>query len=225
MFIRKCHILLIFCIVTELTTCTPVFRPGLKKEACRPVCNTELTSFFPENSTILYKTRIKAPGGRLSGILAIKTFPGSSCRMILMSEVGIRFFDFEFKGQNASEFIVHQAMPGFDRKTLMQTLEMNFRLLALPGLCDSAGIFRQRKGTFIYYNIPCEKFSAWYRKDAPDGLVTKIFYTGKFRKKVKMILQDHKQGVPSVIRFSCGRLILRIELTRIPHYKNGLPER
>ncbi len=72
----------------------------------------------------LYNTKVDVIGKHLSGLLFIKRFPDNSVRTVFSNEMGIKFFDFEFRGDKDSTLY---CMPKLNKKYVIKTLKKDLR--------------------------------------------------------------------------------------------------
>jgi len=77
----------------------------------------------------LYKAVLDISKHHLSGFMYLKRTSDSSYRIIFSSEVGMKYFDFEFRGK---EFIIQYCFPSLEKKSLLKLLENDFRVLLFP---------------------------------------------------------------------------------------------
>ncbi len=76
----------------------------------------------------LYKTRIQIYGNELTGVTLIKK-TDSTYRVVSMSEMGLKYFDFEFSDNSNREPKVHYIMKPLDKKLLVNMFLRDFDFL------------------------------------------------------------------------------------------------
>ena len=74
----------------------------------------------------LYRATMDIRKNHLTGFIFIKKVSDTSYRVLFNNEIGMTLFDLEF---HPGEFVVHNCFPSMDRKSLMQLLENDFRIL------------------------------------------------------------------------------------------------
>ncbi|MBL0342736.1 MAG: hypothetical protein IPP71_18695 [Bacteroidetes bacterium] len=82
--------------------------------------------FIPEFESVLYNSHINVIGKHLSGLLLFKAMPDSSTRVVFSNEMGVKFFDFEFK---ANDFHVIYCIKQLNKKSVINQLEKDIGLL------------------------------------------------------------------------------------------------
>src|SRR3954464_7870066 len=76
-----------------------------------------IQKFKPSFRANWYSTTVDVVGKHISGLLLFKVMPDSSTRIVFTNEVGVSFFDFEFR--NAGQFKVHQVIQQLDKKPVI----------------------------------------------------------------------------------------------------------
>src|SRR5471030_363985 len=80
---------------------------------------TAIKKFNPNFDVALYKAETDIVGHHLGGLLLIKRLPDSSIRMVFSSEVGFKFFDFEYRADGS--FKVYYIMKQMDKAAVIKT--------------------------------------------------------------------------------------------------------
>lgn len=87
-----------------------------------------ITIFDDDFEKALYKTDINIYGNDLTGITIIKK-TDSAMRVVSVSELGMKYFDFEFPYNQQEEPIVHYIMEPLNKKLLVNMIKKDFGLL------------------------------------------------------------------------------------------------
>ena len=88
----------------------------------------EIQIFDDNFEKALYKTNIVIYNNNLTGITVIKKID-SSIRVVSISEMGMKYFDFEFPNNQQYEPIVHYIMEPLNKKLLINMIKKDFGLL------------------------------------------------------------------------------------------------
>jgi hypothetical protein len=155
--------------------------------------------FRPAFSSTLYNTHVNVVGKHLSGLLLFKRMPDSSIRIVFSSEMGAKFFDFEFSADGA--FKVHQVMSQLDKKAVIRTLKDDFSLILMSGLSSRDAVIKQ-DGTHTWYGFPQGKDTYFYVTTYNCDSLIKIEHAMRRKPKVQMIMSGFRQGVPDTIGIS-----------------------
>ncbi|RYG05799.1 MAG: hypothetical protein EOO02_02700 [Chitinophagaceae bacterium] len=161
-----------------------------------PAC---ILKFRPEFGSTLYNTQVNVVGRHLSGLLLFKLMPDSSMRIVFTSEMGAKFFDFEFS--NNGDFKVHQVMSQLNKKAVIKTLRSDFELLLMRNI-DLGKTVLKKDSTGLWYGFPAPKETHYYITDAACSKLIRIENAMKRKPKVQMKLFNYHNGVPDSIGIS-----------------------
>ena len=87
----------------------------------------------------LYKTSIEIYGNNITGLTLIKR-TDSAIRVVSMSELGIKYFDFEFPIDRLKPIKVHYIMELLNKKPLINMIKSDFSLLLFPPTINESEI-------------------------------------------------------------------------------------
>ncbi|MBU7577448.1 MAG: hypothetical protein KAF40_05250 [Flavihumibacter sp.] len=121
-----------------------------------------LTKLGPRFENELYKAQVDITGRSLGGLLLIKKMPDSSTRIVFSTEMGVKFFDFEFRENG--EFKVVDILKKLNRKPVISALRQDFEIL----LMQERGKIPERileHGNYLYHGYSKGKKQAWYLTD------------------------------------------------------------
>lgn len=111
----------------------------------KPLTESEKTKiiepyiFSGDFEKALYKTSIVIYGNNLTGLTLIKK-TDSAIRVVSMSELGIKYFDFEFPFDRLKPAKVHYIMELLNKKPLVNMIKRDFNLLLFPPEIDKSDI-------------------------------------------------------------------------------------
>ncbi|RYY10647.1 MAG: hypothetical protein EOO04_36555 [Chitinophagaceae bacterium] len=158
--------------------------------------------FKPAFTSTLYNTQVNVVGRHLSGLLLFKQMPDSSMRVVFSSEMGVKFFDFEF-GKDGG-FTVHQVMKQLDKPSVINTLRSDFELLMMRNLpIDSAVVRKDSVLTWVGFPAAFKngrpKETHYYITDKQCGQLVRIENAMKRKPKVLILMDNYHNGVPDTI--------------------------
>lgn len=99
--------------------------------------------------TAWFNASVDVAGRHISGLLLIKNMPDSSCRVLFTNEVGITFFDFEFRKDGSFES--KKILSRLDKRPVVNTLKSDFLLLL--GLYFKDDLQSWKHDEQIYYGV------------------------------------------------------------------------
>lgn len=145
-------------LVTVMSSCRSIYN-SYPPVSVREDCLTELGPRF-ENE--LYKAQVDITGRSLGGLLLIKKMPDSSTRIVFSTEMGVKFFDFEFR--ESGEFKVVDILKKLNKKPVISALRQDFEILFM----QERGKIPERileHGNYLYHGYSKGKKQAWYLTD------------------------------------------------------------
>ncbi|MEJ7766932.1 MAG: hypothetical protein WKF89_03920 [Chitinophagaceae bacterium] len=173
---------------------------------------TCLQKFRPVFSAVLYNTTVNIVGRHLSGLLLIKKMPDSSLRMVFSSEMGIKFFDFEFA--RSGEFTVHSIIRQMNKKAVINTLRKDFELVLMQDLdSGSANILTDKRLSYFWFSKGKEFH--YYITDTACKELVRIDKISRRKVKVQAIMQHYVKGVPDTIGITHRNFNFTIGLKRL----------
>ena len=171
-----------------------------------------IEKFQPRITTALYNTQVNVIGNHLSGLLVMKTMPDSSTRIVFTSEMGLSFFDFEFRKDGT--FQVHHVIEKMNRKAVIKTLRQDFELVLMRGLStQNATILRLDNR--IFYAFPQEKGSNYYITDPDCKELLGIEKASRRKAIVRVIMKNYMNGIPDTIGIEHTNFQFNIGLKRL----------
>jgi len=171
-----------------------------------------IEKFRPDFKSALYKAEIDVITHHLSGLLLIKTLPDSSIRMVFSNEMGIKFFDFEFRpGGGFKVFYIVQQM---NKKPVIKTLKKDFELILLPDKNEQAAYLRKDDHS-LYYIFPKQKGSFCYITNLDGTEMTTMEISSPHKPIVNAIMKNYINGIPDTIGISHKNFTFNIGLKRI----------
>ena len=103
----------------------------------------------------LYKTSINIYDNEITGLTLFKK-TDSAIRVVSMSELGIKYFDFEFPFDQLKPATVHYVMEPLNKKILINLLLEDFNLLFFPPVINKSNI--------LISTSDCSKMAAKHNK-------------------------------------------------------------
>ncbi len=173
-----------------------------------------ITPFDSNFVKILFKTKIYFYKKYFTGLLFIKQTSDNNFRIVFISEIGKKIFDFELNNKN---FDVKYIMPVLDKKILVKTLQKDFSLMLLNNFDnkkttafknDSLTMYKIKNNygrNFIYYNT--------------NNLIL-LENANKIRKIISINYLDYKNGFPKTININHKNIKLKLNLKTIKQNVN-----
>jgi hypothetical protein len=171
-----------------------------------------LQKFKPAFTVALYNTTVDVVGNHLSGLLLIKKMPDSSTRMVFSNEMGVGFFDFEFKPDG--DFKVYSIMKKLNKKSVIKTLQHDFELILMNNLDNSKAVVKTKDG-LTYFIFPQGKGFNYYITSANGSELVRMERASNKKTIVEAVMKNYINGIPDTIGISHKTFEFNIGLKRI----------
>jgi hypothetical protein len=174
----------------------------------------QLYSCFKDNfNKALFKSEIKIFKNNISGLTLIKLMPDNSYRINFITELGLKIFDFELKGD---QFKVIYCLEKMNKKKLIQILKEDFTLLLLENkLDDNAILYKNKTNSEKVFRFHHKNNYTYYYIDDNTKILNKIENCGYFSRRVTIGFSEFKNKFPTKIDISHHYLKLNIRLNKI----------
>lgn len=191
-----------------IISCSPSYRQMQTATADVNV----LQKFKPAFTVALYNTTVDVVGNHLSGLLLIKKMPDSTTRMVFSNEMGLGFFDFEFKP--GGDFKVYSIMKKLDKRSVIKTLQHDFELILMNDLDNSKAVVKANEGLTYFIFPQAGGFNYYITNQNGSELVRMERSSGK-KTIVEAVMKHYINGIPDTIGISHKTFEFNIGLKRI----------
>ena len=153
-----------------------------------------IEKYSPRFNSVLYRTKVDILNNHFSGLLLIKQMPDSATRIFFSNEMGIKFFDLQFSKNG--DFSVLYALEKLNKKTILKTLETDFRLLLMQYAGNNYSTFiKTENSSIIYYLLQQNNINVAYIFNKHDDNVIQ----GEILSKRKIIVKLSINGIDNRI--------------------------
>jgi hypothetical protein len=154
---------------------------------------------------VLYKADLNVYGRDLSGLLFFKQ-TDTSMRVVLLSEVGLKYFDIEYKKNEQGRIVVHDLIDFLDHKQFTD-LFSNFLSLIMIDANGAKEDYRYEiKPGELGRVIDKDGKNNRYTYNSNSGAVSKIVQSGFLTKNTSIELSDYNYLSPGKILFLSGKV-------------------
>jgi hypothetical protein len=192
--------------------CSPAHQQMQSPDSYQYVDVNVLQKFKPAFTVALYNTTVDVVGNHLSGLLLIKKMPDSSTRMVFSNEMGLGFFDFEFKPDG--EFKVYSIMKKLNKRTVIKTLQHDFELVLMNNLDNSKATVKSNEG-LTYFIFPQSKGYNYYITNQSGNELLRMERASNKKAIVEAVMKNYAGGIPDTIGISHKTFEFNIGLKRI----------
>jgi hypothetical protein len=160
---------------------------------------------FPQHSfRAVYKTRIHFKDKDLSGLLLVRQNADSSFRVAMVTEVGMKIFEFKFFARKKDNFQVVSILSYMDRKIIINTLRRDFESLFMT--------FATYKNPHIRGNELCYRYGGRRIYQLNEGSITRMLRKKLLFKKEQIEIESEKGALPQKIFIRHYGVDLQIEM-------------
>lgn len=153
---------------------------------------------------VLYKTTIEIYNNNITGLTLIKK-TDSAYRVVSMSELGMKYFDFEFPLDEQIPAIVHYVMEPLNKKMLVNMITHDFNLIFHLPMIDKSNILISNNDS----SNMTAKHNKFYYFFNSLGTISKI--TKQQSSKPMVSLSDYTQYYPNIIMINHGKIKFKYE--------------
>jgi len=206
--------LLLISILLFICGCNTIRHSNLNKVEEKQLDKSALYSCFKKKFyTALYKSNFSFYKHQLGGLLLIKHMPDNTYRINLVTEVGLKIFDFELKEENVNVVYCIEKM---NKKSFIKILGEIFTLLLLENKLDHKTIFFREKKTDekVYYHHQ-KKRNTYYYVDNDSLKLNKILDYGVISRKTTIVFSRFYNDIPYKIDIAHRNPSLNISLVNI----------
>lgn len=188
--------------------CSPSPYLDLTRQELKTPC---LKILEPRFSTVLYNAQVNVTGKHLSGLLLFKTMADSTTRVIFTNEMGVTFFDFEFKNNG---FRVVSCIDQMNKKVVINRLKSDIGLLIMNGInLNQPQVYTS--GKEIYYMFRRGKEQVYYVTDSSCSALSRIETASGRHKKIIVNIAGYVSGMPDSVYLAHQSFEYNITLKKI----------
>jgi len=184
---------------------------GQQKGTLQWHINGKTAVFDSSFEKALFKGSLDISKHHLTGLFFLKRVSGNSVRIVFSNEMGMTFFDFEFKGE---DFIVHYCFPSLKRASLLKILKNDFRLLLIPDTTVTRmKPGRSRDPGLLVFRVKSSRGSFQYTVDKDSRKICRIQTSRSIMGRTDLRVQGDKNQHPEKIRLFNPAIGLHINMT------------
>ena len=192
-----------------LASCSSAYRGLQRTDGDAPAY---MERFRPKiEQPVLYATQVDILHHHLSGLLYFKPMEDSSMRVVFMSEMGMKFFDFEF-GKDGS-FTKHYMLPKMDKKAVVKTLKKDFEMVLMRQDPAKATVYTMNGQRYTAFGLP--KGKIYYITDGDCRSLLRVENGSKRKPVVEVFMTHYRNGVPDSLLVQHKKVKFTISSQRV----------
>jgi len=161
--------------------------------------------FSPTYKSGLYKADMQIHGRNLSGLMFFNK-KDSSLRMVMLSEVGLKYFDVEYSPNGRSRFVVHQMIDFLDHEKFTGSLQNFLNLVMLDANEAKQDYTFECQPRNMVRVIKKDGKNNRYYYNSNSGAVNEIIQSGFLKKKITIELTGYDYLSPGKIIYNQGKI-------------------
>ena len=160
--------------------------------------------FSPTYKNGLYKADMRIHGRDLSGLVFFSK-KDSAMRMVMLSEVGLKYFDVEYSPDGQSPFVVYQIIDFLDHEKFTASLHNFLNLVMLDAYEAKQDYTFECQPQNMVRVIKKDGNNHRYYYNSNSGAVNEIIQSGFLKKKTTVELTGYDYLSPGNIIYSQGK--------------------
>jgi len=190
-----------------LTSCAYNKLASYKKKSDVQVTNSVIKPVIPESSAVKYKAAIDVLNKHFTGLIVLKQTDPDTRHLVFVTELGMRMFDFEMKGDSMKPVFVFDAL---NKPKLVTALLKNFETILLVKWFNKTAEIKEKSGKEILH-LTNAKQHLFLSKN-PDQYVMEQKVFNKHKKETRTI---YTSSYSNIKLKQYGFVKLYIELDKI----------
>jgi hypothetical protein len=171
----------------------------------------------------LFNAAIDIYRNHFGGMMVIKYLSKESCRVVYITEVGIKVFDMEFFADGS--FKLHYCLDAINRKIIIKTLKNDIGLMLANIPSDNKiKLSEDRKQNKTLLKSTGHFGTKFYLLNNKSLRVEEILTRKSLQKKVEIKYFSNNRSEIDSVRIKHYNIRLRINLSRINEIKSDVPE-
>lgn len=160
------------------------------KEGIR-VSTTDLKPVIPESGAVKYKASIDFLNKHFTGLIVLKQTDAETKHLVFVTELGMRMFDFEIKGDSMKPVFVFDPL---NKPKLVSALVRNFSSILLIKWFNKSALVRVKPGKEVLNLKTYEHHNTFlFRDDNKYCIKHQVFY--KYKKESKTIYTNNYSDI------------------------------
>lgn len=168
--------------------------------------NTQLINpVIPATDAVKYKATIDVLNKHFSGLIVLKQTDRDTKHLVFVTELGMRMFDFEIKGDNMKAVFVFEPL---NKPKLINALTMNFKNMLLIQWSQNVAKICEKSGKEYLHLLHGQHNLFLFTDDKKYANQLYVFY--KHKKESKTIFKDNYNNI-KLKQYGLVKLFIELE--------------
>jgi hypothetical protein len=187
---RHCRIISLLLSSILLTSCAYHKLASYKKRTDTPVASSVIKPLIPENNAVKYKASIDVLNKHFTGLIVLKQTDPETKHLVFVTELGMRMFDFEMKGDSMKPVFVFDAL---NKPKLVNALVRNFETIFLVKWFNKNAEIKEKAGKEVLH-LKNKKHHLFLRRNE-ERFVTEQRVFNKHKKETRTIYTNNYNNI------------------------------
>lgn len=201
------HYRIIFLLLSSLifSSCAYHKLASYKKQSDLVINSSSLQSVIPPTNAVKYKASIDVLNKHFTGLIVLKQTDADTKHLVFVTELGMRMFDFEMRGDSMKPVYVFDAL---NKPKLVTALIRNFKTILLTDWFNKTTELATKSGKEVLH-LKNNKYHLFLFRDA-KGYVTEQRVFIKRKKETKTIYSSN-YGTIKLKQYGFVKLFIELE--------------
>jgi hypothetical protein len=170
--------------------------------------------FLADSGYLLLNTRIDMLNNHFSGLMVVKPLPNLEYRVVFITEIGLKIWDFEFSPHKPVK--VHYIMDALNRKKILKTLFQDIGLMLMTVTeNEKPVVLRDRSTGELVFKYKERGLRYYYHNFTGTGRAANALVASRLIKKAKADFYSSDGFRIDSVKLAHYKVKLRIQLFRI----------
>jgi hypothetical protein len=198
---------IIFLLLSSLvfSSCAYHKLASYRKQSDLLITQTNLQPVIPPTVAVKYKASIDVLDKHFTGLIILKQTDADTKHLVFVTELGMRMFDFEMKGDSMSPVFVFDAL---NKPKLVTALVRNFKTILLIDWFNKTAELSAKSGKEVLHLKSDKKHLFVFRDAANYALKQQVF--NKHKKETRTIYTNNYNSI-KLKQYGLVKLFIELE--------------
>lgn len=202
---QNCRIIFLLLSSLVFSSCAYHKLTSYKKQSDLLITQTNLQPVIPSSIAVKYKASIDLLNKHFTGLIILKQTDADTKHLVFVTELGMRMFDFEMKGDSMKPVFVFDAL---NKPKLVTALVRNFKTILLIDWFNKTAELSAKSGKEVLH-LKSHKHHLFVFRDAGNYAVKQQVFN-KHKKETKIIYTNNYNSV-KLKQYGLVKLFIELE--------------
>jgi hypothetical protein len=188
-----------------LASCSYNKVASFKNKTDTPITTSVIKPVIPETNAVKYKASIDVLNKHFTGLIVLKQTDAETKHLVFVTELGMRMFDFEMKGDSMRPVFVFDAL---NKPKLVSALVRNFETILLVKWFNKTAEIKEKSGKELLH-LKDRKHNLFLFRNS-EQYVTEQKVFNKRKKETRTIYSDNYNTI-KLKQYGFVKLFIELE--------------